>query len=368
MKINRYIHGILENYKNFKDYWNYEDGCVLSGCMQLFEVTGERIYRDFIFRYLESLIADDGAILNFDNSKYSVDSFNSGKVLFFALSQSGEEKYRRAIEYLWTRLESYPRTSEGNFIHKSIYPDQVWLDGLYMVQPFYALYEKYFGSADYDDITKQFINVRKRMFIAEKSLYCHGYDTARVQFWADRNSGLSGSFWLRSAGWYMMALADVIDIIGDTENKCSRELAEIFKEAVNGILKYEDGKTGLFYQVIDRGDDTRNYMETSGSLMIAYSLIKGSELGMLEKDVCCKKGMRIFEYIVREKLTEKNNQLSLTDICSSAGLGPGDERDGSPEYYFSEKIVSDDPKGIGALMMVYAHYIKCCGKMQEEEK
>lgn len=365
MKIKKYIYGILDDYKNFKSYWNYEDGCILSGCMHMYEASGEKIYRDFIFRYLDPLISEDGTIRNFDNSKYSIDSFNSGKILFFAYDQTGEDKYRKAIEYLWVRLKTYPRTSEGNFIHKSIYPDQVWLDGLYMAQPFYALYEKYFGSGDYSDILNQFLNVRANMYIDEKCLYCHGYDTARVQPWADKKSGLSGSFWLRSVGWYMMALIDVIDIIDKCDNICSRELSRIFTEAVDGIIKYEDEKTGMYYQVIDKGEDSRNYTETSGSLMIAYSLMKGYRSGVLKSKEYYYKGKRIFDYVADEKLVEKQGKISLTDICCSAGLGPGEERDGSPEYYFSEKIVSDDPKGIGVLMMAYACCINESDKQEE---
>lgn len=354
MKVTDYADNFIKNYENFKSYWNYEDGCVLTGCMRMYEATGNIKYRDFVFDYLFPLIAEDGTILNFDNDKYSIDSFNSGKILFYAYEQTGDDKYRLAIEYLWERLCRYPRTADGNFIHKSIYPGQVWLDGLYMAQPFYAAYEKKFGKGSYDDILKQFRNVRERMFIQEKGLYCHGYDTALVQPWADRKSGLSSSFWLRAIGWYMMALADVIDIIGDASEPCSIVLTDIFTEAVEGIIKYADKDTGLFYQVVDMGDDVRNYTETSGSLMIAYALMKGASVGVLPFSEYSEKGRKILEKVTEEKLTATDNGLSLTDICCSAGLGPGIERDGSAGYYLSEKIVSDDPKGAGVLMMAYA--------------
>lgn len=357
MKIKEYIDKYLKNYKNFKDYWNYEDGCVLTGCIQLYEVTGDKKYCDFVFKYLSSVISETGEIVNYDSRKHSVDSFNSGRSLLFAYEQTDEEKYRKAIDYLFGKINSYPRTSEGNFIHKSIYPDQVWLDGMYMVQPFYAYCIKNFRDGKYDDILEQFRNVRDKMFCNEKNLYRHGYDSARIQPWADEKSGLSSSFWLRSIGWYIMALVDTADVIGDRDDECFRLLRELFCEAVSGIEDYADENTGLFYQVVDMSDDERNYTETSGSLMLAYSLMKGAHMGFLDFEKYSVMGRMIFGNIIEEKMKRSDDGWTLTDICCSAGLGPGSDRDGSAEYYFSERIVSDDPKGAGALMMAYSRFI-----------
>lgn len=366
MKIKKYIDNYIKDYKNFKDYWNYEDGCVLTGCIQMYEVTGDAGYRDFVFRYLEDVISEDGTIISYDNGKHSIDSFNSGRALLFAYEQTSGEKYRKAIEFLLGKINNYPRTSEGNFIHKSIYPDQVWLDGLYMVQPFYAYCIKNFGSEKYDDVLEQFRNVRDKMFCPEKNLYCHGYDSARVQPWADKKSGLSESFWLRAIGWYMMALVDTADIIDDKDDDCYKLLRDLFCEAAAGLKEYADKNTGLFYQVVDMGDDERNYTETSGSLMIAYALMKGAHMGFSDFEQYSSAGRRIFGNIIEEKLKNTETGWSLTDICCSAGLGPGNDRNGSAEYYFSERIVSDDPKGAGALMMAYSRFL--ADEMLRQEK
>jgi len=355
MDILNYIDKFLENYKNYQTYWNYEDGCVLMGCKQLYEATGERKYFDFIINYLDPLIDNDGTIKNYEIGKQNIDSFNCGKVLFIAYQETGNEKYRKAIDFLIKRLMAHPRISSGNFWHKDIYPNQVWLDGLYMAQPFYMEYETRFNNKEnYNDILNQFENVRKYMFNEEKGLYYHGYDDARIQPWADKATGRSKNFWLRSQGWYIMSLVDTIDAMSKEIYEHYRRLCELFKEAVLGILKYQDEKTKLFYQVVDHPEAEGNYTETSGSAMIAYSIMKACRMGILNSEKYAGIGIEIFDSIVRHKLVFENGSCKLTDICRVAGLGPGDKRDGSVEYYIGEEVVSDDSKGVGPFMMAYA--------------
>ncbi|MBR3025552.1 MAG: glycoside hydrolase family 88 protein [Oscillospiraceae bacterium] len=357
MTIAEYTDRYINNYKNYKDYWNYEDGCILTGCIKLFEATKNRKYCDFVLNYLSSVLSEDGIILNYDHRKHSTDSFNSGRSLLFAWHMTGFNKYRNAIMFLLDKIKEYPRTCDGSFIHKSIYPGQVWLDGLYMLQPFYASCIKEFGDGNFDDIAKQFRNVRKTMYSAAKKLYCHGYDSDRIQPWADSESGCSEGFWLRAIGWYLMALVDTADAIGDTGNDCYRLLTELFCEAASGITGYSDSHSGLFYQVVDHPEDSRNYTETSGSLMISYALMKSVHLGFPVDSAYKDISRNIFSSVLKEKLIDGRSGLTLTDICCSAGLGPGIQRNGSPEYYFSELVVSDDPKGVGAFMMAHAEIL-----------
>ncbi len=356
MFVDSYIDKFLENYRNYKTYWNYEDGCVLMGCCQLYEASCDPKYRNFVINYLEKVISDDGIITNYETGKHNIDSFNAGKALFFAYDETKDEKYRKAIDFLMKNLREQPRTKDGNFFHKAIYPDQVWLDGLYMAQPFYMEYEtKYNNKENYGDILTQFRNVRKYMYDPEKKLSYHGYDEARVQPWADKKTGLSPNFWLRSMGWYLMAMIDTIDKMSEEIYESYRELSAQFKEALDGILQYEDKDTGLFFQVIDHPEAKGNYTETSGSSMVAYSVMKAVRLGVISEEKYAKRGTAIFDSIVREKLTEdENGVLHLCDICRVAGLGPGEQRDGSVEYYVSEIGVPDDSKGVGPFMMAYA--------------
>lgn len=355
MSVQTYIDKFLENYKNYKEYWNYEDGCVLMGCQQLYNATGDKKYFDFIITYLDRVIGDDGVISNYEFGKHNIDGFNAGKVLFLAYEETGREKYRKAIDFLMDSLREQPRTKEGNFFHKAIYPDQVWLDGLYMAQPFYMEYETKFNKKEnYNDILNQFRNVRKYMYDPEKKLSYHGYDEARVQPWADKVTGLSPNFWLRSMGWYLMALIDVIDNMSEEMYEFYREFCGQFKEALDGILQYRDEKTNLFYQVIDHPEAEGNYTETSGSCMVAYAVMKAARLEVISREKYAELGEKIFDSVVSEKLRTENGEEHLTDICWVAGLGPGEKRDGSIEYYISEKVVSDDSKGAGPFMMAYA--------------
>ncbi|RDY30385.1 glycosyl hydrolase family 88 [Lachnotalea glycerini] len=358
MKFDHYVEYHLSHFENAKSDWNYEDGCVLMGCVQLYRATGDSMYKDFIIEYMKQFINDDGTINHFEKEKYNIDSIHTGKVLFFLYDETKEEKYKNAIENLMDQLREHPRTKSGNFWHKEIYPNQIWLDGLYMAQPFYMEYETKFENKEhYEDIVNQFKNVRKYIYDEEKGLYYHAFDEAKLQKWADKVTGKSPNFWLRAMGWYLMALIDTMDVMSKEIFEQYKALEGIFKEAVSGMLQYQDKESKLFYQLIDKGDIEGNYLETSGSSMVAYAIIKGCRLGVLSREKYQKVGEEILYSIIDNMLIEENNIPKLSQICSVAGLGPKDERDGSLEYYFSEPIVCDDHKGSGAFMMAYAQLL-----------
>lgn len=360
MDIQAYLQSYLSAYTPYKTYWNYEDGCVLSGCIALYRATGDSRCRDFVLRYLESRVTPAGGIPSYEDAQYNIDSINCGKALFFAYEQTGDARYRQAIEYVMERLRAHPRCACRSFWHKSIYPNQIWLDGLYMAQPFYMEYEmKFGGKANVSDIVSQFKNVRELMYNAEKGLYYHAYDETLTQPWASPRTGCSPNFWLRSMGWYLMALCDCLSLIDEQLFEHYKALESLFKEAVRGLARYRSKKTGLFFQVIDRAAEPGNYAETSGSAMIAYALLKGARIGVLNDEHYTPLGCDIFESLVREKLRVVEGKPALTDICQVAGLGPGAQRDGSVAYYLSEPRVADDAKGVGPFMMAYAEYLAC---------
>ena len=361
MKAEKFIKDYLQNFKKHKDAWNYEDGCILMGCVQLYQVTGDGFYQQTVLNYLDDFIREDGTINNYEKEKYNIDNINSGKVLFYAYEWTKEKKYLSAIEHLMEQLTEHPRTKSGNFWHKKIYPNQIWLDGLYMAQPFYMMYEtRYHKKENYADIITQFQNVRKYMFNEEKSLYYHGYDETKSIFWANKETGNSPNFWLRSMGWYLMALIDVMDEMDEAIFEQYMVLEELFREAVRGILKYQDKDSNLFYQVIDHPEEKGNYLETSGSVMVAYAIIKGCLLGALLKEKYLQRGLDILDAITDKMLIEENGRLTLSRNCAVAGLGPeGDtRRDGSVAYYLSEPVICNDHKGIGAYIMAYAEQLK----------
>lgn len=356
--VDAFVARFMDDYRPYKTYWNYEDGCVLKGLIDLYKATGDAACRSYVLNYLETFVAPDGSIPNYEMRQYSIDSINCGKALFFALDETGDERYRRALDFHAARLEKHPRCACGNFWHKEIYPEQIWLDGLYMAQPFRVEYDMRFGGRrDAADVAAQFGNVRKYLYDAEKGLYYHACDVAKVQPWANRETGCSANFWLRSMGWYLMALVDCLELMDDQLYEHWRALRDLFVEAAAGIVRWRDEKTGLYRQVIDRADVPGNYLETSGSAMVLYALMKGVRLGVLDGGTYLKAAREGFENLCALKLRrDADGVLRLHDICKVAGLGPGEKRDGSVEYYLSEPIVSDDAKGVGPWMMALAEY------------
>lgn len=332
--------------------WNYIDGCMITALMAIANITGDKRYFDFAENFISSFISEDGTIRTFDPQKYTLDDVNEGRVLFELYEKTGREKYRLAADKIRDMLLHQPRTYEYSYWHKLIYPDQVWLDGLYMAQPFMALYEKNFGGADYSDVVRQIETVRTRMFDEDKRLYYHGYDASKMAFWADKKTGLSRSFWLRAIGWFSVALADITEILPEGEERDS--VVSIFQEAMEGVAMYQDHDTGLYWQVVDQPGREGNYLETSGSSMLAYAMLKGARLGVLAKEYAAK-GQKTFNGIVEKYLSFTDGELNLDGICLVAGLGPENNRrrDGSYEYYISEPVVKNDAKGVAPFILAY---------------
>ena len=332
--------------------WNYIDGCMLTALMEMTSITGDERYAAFAEKVIDHFVQEDGNILTLKPEKANLDDINEGRVLFELYKKTGTQKYRLAADRLMEQVKAQPRTWEGNFWHKAIYPDQVWLDGIYMAQPFYALYVKNFGDGDFSDIVKQIKTVYLRMRSKEKGLYFHGYDASKKAFWADPETGCSQNFWLRSLGWFAVALADLADILPEGESR--DELTGIFKELMEHMIEYADPETGLYWQVPDQQGREGNYLETSGSAMMAYAMLKGARLGILPERFA-EQGEKTFNGIIDRYLTFTDTGLNLGGICLVAGLGPENNRrrDGSYAYYISEPVVENDAKGVAPFVLAY---------------
>lgn len=335
--------------------WNYIDGCMMSALMRMYERTWEDRYYRFLHDYLDTFVDDAGGLLGYEKETYNLDNIQSGNALIDVYRATGEAKYKKAIDTLRSQLKAQPRTAEGNYWHKKIYPNQVWLDGLYMAQVFRARWEKYFGDGGaYEDILMQFQNVRKYMFDEDTKLYRHGYDASKMVFWADEK-GLSPNVWLRSVGWYAAALADVAEVFPGVSTEGRTWLKDALTELFAGMMPYLDKQSGMFLQVVGypRGDG--NYPETSGSALLAFAMMKSARLGFAD-DTWKYNGTKLFRSICGNYLREADGELSLGGICLSAGLGPADNtrRDGSYGYYISEPVVENEGKGIAPLLYCYA--------------
>jgi unsaturated rhamnogalacturonyl hydrolase len=335
--------------------WDYCNGLELQAIYKVWEKTNDKKYFDYVKSYTDTIIDVNGNITGYKVDDYNIDKLNSGKMLFALYEQTKEEKLRKTIDLLRIQMKTHPRTNEGGFWHKKVYPYQMWLDGIYMASPFLAEYAQKFNEpALYDEVAFQVITMAKRSFDPKTGLYYHGWDESRQQRWADPQTGLSPNFWSRSMGWYMMAMVDVLEFLPANHPK-RPEIIKILTDLSVSLDKYRDPKTGMWYQVTDKMNEKGNYLESSGSAMFIYAWVKGGQNGYLPKSFL-KKGKTAYAQFVKRFI--KNNTdgtISLTDVCSVAGLGGSPKyRDGSFAYYISEKIRDNDPKAVAPFIMVSA--------------
>ena len=338
--------------------WNYIDGCMMIALLNMHRITGQERYYEFAEHYLDYYVFEDGSIRGFREEEYNLDNICEGRVLFDVYAMSGKEKYRKAIDTLYGQILRQPRTHEGSFWHKAIYPNQVWLDGLYMAQVFYSRYiAEFLDGKGYEDIHRQFRTVREKMYDPATGLYRHGYDASGKAFWAGEN-GCSQNPWLRSLGWFSAALIDVTADIAPGNDEFRNDMIAIARELAQNLLPYIDKETGMLWQVPNQIGREGNYPETSGSAMVAYFYLKGARLGILDKSYA-PVGAGIFRSICDRYLTETDGKLGLGGICLVAGLGPENNRrrDGSYEYYISEPIVENDAKGLAPFLMCYTELL-----------
>ena len=334
--------------------WTYEQGVVLLGITHVWKKTGDQKYFDYIRQTLDHYVADDGTIRTYRVEEYNLDNVLLGRMLLLLYRETKAEKYRKAADLVRSQLSKHPRTSEGGFWHKQIYPSQMWLDGLYMAEPFYAEYAAMFHEdAAFDDIAKQFILIERHTRDEKTGLLYHGWDESRKQRWSDPTTGRSPNFWGRAMGWYAMALVDTLDYFPKTHPKRA-ELIAILKRLATAVAKYQDEKAGLWYQVVDKAGARGNYFESSAAAMFVYALAKGAHMKYLPAP-----SLRVAEKAYRAMLsqfieTRPDGLVDYKGTVSVAGLGGNPYRDGSYEYYLSEKVVTNDQKGYGSFIMAAA--------------
>lgn len=330
--------------------WTYDQGVILKGIEGLWLRTGDPKYFNYMQKSMDFFVNDKGEIRTYKQSDYNIDNVLCGRILLSLYNVTGKEKYYKAAVTLRDQLKTQPRTNEGGFWHKKIYPYQMWLDGLYMAEPFYAEYSATFNEyANFDDIGNQFIWMENHARDSKTGLLYHGWDESRQQKWADPKTGLSPHFWARAMAWYGMALVDALEYF-PKEHKKREALVSILKRFADAIQKVQDPKTGLWYDIINMPNGKGNYFESSASSMFVCAIAKGVRLGVLPASYAsmAKKG---YAGILKEFIeTDASGQTNLKGTVTVSGLGGNPYRDGSYEYYMSEKVISNDPKGVGAFL------------------
>jgi unsaturated rhamnogalacturonyl hydrolase len=329
--------------------WSYDQGVILKGIEGIWNATGDGRWFNYIQKSMDVYVQEDGNIRGYKAGDYNIDNINNGKILLFLYQVTGKEKYKKAVDLLREQLRTHPRTSEGSFWHKKIYPYQVWLDGLYMGQPFYAEYAKIFHEdAAFNDIARQFVLIEHHARDPKTGLLYHGWDESRQQKWADQKTGLSPNIWGRALGWYGMAMVDALDYF--PEHHPGRDsIIKILNRFAKAISSIQDAKSGLWYDVPNKPAEPKNYFEASASSMLVYTLAKGVRKGYLPASYLnqARKG---YGGILSNFIKTENGQVNLHGTVKVSGLGGNPYRDGSFAYYMSEPVIVNDPKGVGAFI------------------
>lgn len=339
--------------------WNYTTGLELLAIMDAGAAYDRADFIRYAERYYDTIVRPGGEVLTYKKSKYNLDHICPGRPLFELYDRTGAGRWKIVIDTLYAQLREHPRNADGGFWHKQVYPHQMWLDGLYMAQPFYAEYaRRYLSGDEYDravaDIVNQFVSVCAHTRDSVTGLYRHAYDDSREMFWCDKTTGQSAHAWGRAMGWYAMALVETLQYLG--VNDSTRPMVEILNHIYEVLPRYADPATGMWYQVLDQPGRAGNYLESTASAMFIYAQLKGVRLGYLPAEQG-PRARRLYERFVHRFVRENpDGTISITDCCAVAGLGGKQMRSGTFEYYISEPVIDNDCKGVGPFIWASMEY------------
>lgn len=359
-EMKRVPHSYLLDFSS-KPKWSYVMGIEMEGMLDTYEhyKEGNNAILDYLKEYPAKMIDEKGNITGYKYEDFNLDNVRTAKFIQRMHNLFPNKGTEKALKTLFKQLQNQPRTKEGVYWHKAIYANQVWLDGIFMGLPFYCNYavqtmkpkkaEKYLN-----DAVDQMVKTDYRTYDEKTQLWKHAWDETHQQFWANKEDGKSQHCWARALGWYVMAMTECLDAM--PENYARRqEVNDLLNKAMKSVVKYQDKKTGVWYDVLDVKSD-KNYLESTASSMFAYVLLKGYRKGYLSEEYL-KAGVKAYNGILKQFIkVNADKTISLTRCCAVSGLGPGPgpyvkkpnyKRDGSFEYYMSEPIRDNDAKGVG---------------------
>jgi unsaturated rhamnogalacturonyl hydrolase len=331
--------------------WNYELGTLLEGMDAAWLNTADGRYYKYIKSSVDQFVGPDGSIPTWNVDEYQLDSILLGRQLLLLYGVTRDVRYAKAATLLYQQLAHQPRTASRGFWHKQRYPNQMWLDGLYMAEPFNAEFASTFHHPEtFTDITHQFVLMDEHARDPKTGLLYHGWDESKQERWANKETGVSSQFWARGMGWHMMALVDTIAYYPQVDAGRKQLIAQLERDAA-AVARYQDNETGLWHQVLDKPGSEGNYLESSAACMFVYALAKGVRLGYLPASYLANAQRGYKGVISHFIVTGTGDAVSLTGTVKAAGLGGDPYRDGSYSYYIGEKTVTDDPKGVGAFLL-----------------
>lgn len=345
------VDSVLARYPLEKAQWHYEHALMVKAIDAVGVNIGESRYTDFAYAWIDGFITPEGDIRTYSIKEYNLDQINPGKNLFKIYAETGAERYRKALNLLQRQLVNQPRTPSNGFWHKKIYPNQMWLDGLYMSGPFRAEYAITFHQPEiFDDLTHQIILLEQHTRDPKTGLLYHAWDESKAMPWANPASGCSPEFWGRAIGWFMMALVDILDFL-PTSHPNHAAVVAILQRLSTSLIRFQDAESGLWYQVVNAAGKPGNYRESSVSAMLAYSFAKGVRMGWLRPETISS-AQRAYRGLLENQIrVDAQGLINLEKTCGAAGLGGHPYRDASYNYYVNEKIVTNDFKGVGPFVL-----------------
>lgn len=349
----------LDGIKTGSIKWNYTTGLELLSIMDAGERYNRPDFCDYAMRYYDSIVKEDATVLTYKKSNYNIDHVCPGRPLFRIAELTGDARYAQVLDTLYSQLCEHPRNEDGGFWHKKAYPHQMWLDGLYMGEPFYAEYAvRNLQGEDYDkavaDIVSQFTLVAGHTYDEKTGLYRHACDVSKQMFWCEPETGRSQHAWGRAMGWYAMAIVETLQYLG--VNSETKPMVKILKDMYKVLPKYADADTGMWYQVLDQPAREGNYLESTGSIMYIYAMMKGARLRYLPKKYR-QQAVTLYEKFVQRFVRDnEDGTISITDCCAVAGLGGKENRSGTFDYYISEPVIENDCKGVGPFIWASMEY------------
>ena len=351
--------------------WNYTTGLELLAMMEAAKEYDRPDFDHYAERYYDSIVQPDGSVISYVKERYNIDHICPGRPLFELYERTGEVRYKMVMDTLFSQLMSHPRIPAGGFWHKKRYPNQMWLDGIYMGQPYYAEYvmrnvmpvDPEAGKRYVADIVNQFVTVARGTYNPETELFCHAFDDARLQFWCDKQTGQSPHAWGRAMGWFTMAIVETLQYLGMNEQ--TQPMVTILEHIMKTLPRYANPESGMWYQVVEHPTREGNYEESTGSIMFIYSMLKAARLGYLPAEYR-EQGLKLYrQFVDRFVKVEEDGTISITNCCAVAGLDTdGTRRDGSYAYYLSEPIRDNDPKATGPFIWASMEYDRAMGRLK----
>ncbi len=347
--------GIMIERKNAEDRaaWSYSVSLAVYAVAEVGDRTNDPKYLRYARDYADNFLDDAGRIdpTRYKPETYKLDDIAPGRLMLLLYGVTHAEKYKNAAMELAGQLKDQPRTADGGFWHKKIYPHQMWLDGIFMASPFLAEAGETFKRADYfDEAAKQIVTIAGHTRDLKTGLFFHGWDESRSEAWADKGTGLSRNLWGRGVGWFAAGIVETLDHLPANHPR-RPELLAILKDLASAISKVQDPASHLWWQVLDQGGKEGNYLESSASCMFVYALAKAARNGFIEKSYLSIAKTGYQGILSRFIDVDATGLVTLKDTCLVAGLGGKPYRDGSYEYYIHERRGSNDPKGMGPFIL-----------------